>query len=133
MKNSSIWLFLKNYWLTIIWTIIIVYVCSLPSSDIPKTKLFIIPHFDKIFHFGVYFVLAIFMLLEIRNNKPNARKYWIVGIFTFILGFLIELEQHYIISGRSGNYADLIADTLGLILGMILFWIFEKKGKKLFM
>ncbi len=112
-------LLLKKNWKSSIWTIIILIFCSLPSSNLPRTSIINIPHFDKILHFGIFFFLALLFCFENKNIVY-------IFIFSFALGLFIEIEQHYLISSRSGDIIDLIADTIGATVGIIVCFIKKK-------
>lgn len=83
---------------------------SLPLIDIP--------HFDKIGHFGLFFILSIFLFLAVSNTKRKIT--WLVTIgYCSFLGVLTEYVQTKI-EGRSGDIMDFIADMLGGICGALL-------------
>ena len=43
-----------------------------------------------------------------------------------MFGIAIELLQHFFISGRQGDIIDVLSNTIGCILGILLFkWIYE--------
>jgi len=123
--------FLKKYWLSIIWSIIIIIFCSLPNSNIPRNRIISIPHFDKIIHFGIYFILSLLILYETKIKIGKKKTVFIfTSIFSFVLGLLIEIEQHYLINSRTGDLYDLIADVLGTITGIIFFVLLTRLFKR---
>ncbi len=124
-------IFIKKFWLSIIWTIIIIVFCSLPSSNLPRTSIINIPHFDKILHFGIYFILSLIILYELKiKTSKNKMVFIITGLFSFTLGLLIEIEQQYLISSRTGDLYDLIADILGTVIGIIFFQVLITVSRK---
>lgn len=109
--------------------------CLVQSDDIPKLN----ENFpwDKIVHFGMFFVLSFVNCIDyykLYNGKPDMRK-WVFWGFTLpvIYGGAIELLQEYFFS-RSGEWGDFIADVSGSLVAMsiVLFLYFQywRKGKK---
>ncbi|WP_421921031.1 VanZ family protein [Marinifilum sp.] len=121
---------LKLFWRNIIWAIIILILCSIPGDDLPKTSAIHIPHFDKIVHFGMFFIMGIFLIAELRF-QTRLKGFQIVLITVLLIGLyggIIEyLQQHYF-KNRSGDYIDLIADIFGGIFAVFLFpWLKKQK------
>ncbi|MGB0453958.1 MAG: VanZ family protein [Bacteriovoracaceae bacterium] len=87
---------------------LIFYLClNKPGGQTPS-----IPHFDKVLHFGIYFVLNFFLFLITRKTK-------IVFLFNLFIGSLIESIQ-YILPYRSFEVLDLLANTSGNIISLLL-------------
>ena len=104
---------------SIVWAIIIFVLCALPSSDLPGVQ---VPYFDKIAHFGIFFVQSV--LLSLLFNFQTRKSYFQIIILStlmaFVYGGLIEILQSNIFN-RSGDIYDLIADILGGFFGAIAF------------
>lgn len=120
----------KLFWRNILWAIVIFILCSIPGDDLPKTSIIIIPHFDKIVHFGMFFIMGIFLFAELRI-QTNLKRITITGIVLFLIavygGFIEYLQQNYFIN-RSGDYWDLTADVLGGIFAIIIYpWLKKQK------
>ncbi|NHB68974.1 VanZ family protein [Perlabentimonas gracilis] len=114
-----------KYWRSSVWTVIIILATTLPSSSIPKSSLLQIPHFDKLVHFVLFFVLALFILSE-RNSLRQQGKLANRAI-TFALsisiayGLIIELLQYFLLPTRSGSLYDFMANVLGAIMAVVLY------------
>ncbi len=113
----------------IIWIIIIFILCSIPGNKIPSTSFLSIPHFDKIVHFGLFFILAIFTISVLKrqttwsNLAINITTLFLVAFY----GGLIELlQQNYFVS-RSGDFIDFIADFLGGIVAISIYIPLKKQ------
>ena len=87
------------------------------------TTSFFLGHFSGISHILVYFVLAFFTLYHFSIKK---HKYVLTFIVCFLGGGLLEIVQHFFVVGRSGNSEDQLLNTIGILLGMFLFWIVKK-------
>lgn len=83
---------------------------------------------DKISHFIAYscLMLNIGMLVY-----PNKRKIFIGVVLAVFLGILIEILQHYI-PGRFMSLGDVIANTIGVLLGTILILLFGQSIRRFF-
>ena len=114
--------FAKIHWQPLIWTILILVLCLMPkSAEPPPFWLSLIPHFDKIVHFGLYAVLG-FLWYQSNKQKHSPLFFVLVFFYCFTLGGAIELIQPYV--GRTKELMDLIADILGGIMGIACFYLF---------
>ncbi|TKG93514.1 VanZ family protein [Puteibacter caeruleilacunae] len=108
-----------NYRKPILWIFVIFALCLTPGDRIPNTNLQLIPHFDKIVHSGLYFVLMLFLLASVHTRtKFNILTAMLCGL---ILGLFVELAQYYWIPNRSGNWQDMLANFSGILLAIFLF------------
>ena len=99
-------------------TVFVFGMSLLPSENIPDKVLF---SWDKLNHFIAYFSLAI-LWFWYYNGK---NKFQI--IFALIsLGIIIEIMQEYLINSRTGDYLDVMANNIGIAIGMIAFFIIKK-------
>ena len=85
-----------------------------------------IPFFDKIVHFGFYFgatILGSFSLRELRGGNKKLLKTLVrAAIGSVIYGIIIEVLQEKLTTYRDGNVYDVLANTLGAVLGAVLMW-----------
>ena len=120
----------KLFWRNILWAMIIFILCSIPGDDLPKTSAVSIPHFDKLVHFGMFFIMGIFLIAELRyQTKFNklTRVSIALSLIAIYGGFIEYLQQNFF-SNRSGDFWDLFADILGGILAILLYpWIKKQK------
>ncbi len=121
-------LFLRN----IIWAIVIFVLCSIPGDNLPQTSMIQIPHFDKMVHFGLFFIMGIFLIAELRYQTKLTRIS--IAFITFVViafyGGAIEILQEHYFTNRSGDFWDLFADVAGGITSVFMF-PFLKKQKDL--
>ena len=75
----------------------------------------IFPHFDLLLHFGIFLCLAFVCLFAFSRRTGLL----LLPLLVFA-GFGIEVIQEYFIPGRNGSWSDLIANTLGVIVGGII-------------
>ncbi len=113
----------------ILWFALIFWIISVPGSSIPQTPLLEIPHFDKLVHFGLFTIFVIFLNFGFyKQNTPLFHKYhYNISLLIGVLyGAATEILQHIFFVSRHGNLADFVANTLGCILGTVLFFYMTK-------
>jgi VanZ family protein len=117
MKNV-----LKYHWRAILWVVFIFVICLLPGDNLPNVSSFmkrlpkvIADNFDKILHFGMYFILSLFLLAGFTRQygKTSFKAYFASFMIAFCCGVLIEFIQSYV--GRSGDVYDVAANTAGIL------------------
>ena len=81
---------------------------------------------DKVYHIIAYFTLTICWLFSFFK-KPSL-KYSIV-VFCLLFGIIIEVMQQSLTSYRTGDYKDVLANIIGIVLGLIAFNLVLKKNK----
>ncbi len=109
-------------WIAIIWTALILIACLIPGREIPNVH---IPLMDKYVHFIIFAGFS-FLWLCTRNRPHIATGVWIF-IASVALGYLVELLQGSGITyGRSYEAADVLADAIGGLIGVLLFFLFKR-------
>jgi len=88
----------------------ITVVCLLPSSDLPSLHLW-----DKLEHTLAWVALAFWF-----GSVVVRRDILWVGIALVALGGAIELLQGWMALGRSADIYDLLADSVGISIGLLL-------------
>ena len=87
---------------------------------------------DKAIHFVFYAIFAILLYIPFRVNKKKALSIFttvlLVVLIGVVLGSIIELVQHHLIVGRFGEYLDLLANTAGLLIGVIISEVLYRKA-----
>ncbi len=101
------------------------FLLFLPGSEIPKVDVSI-PGLDKIAHAGMFSVLSFtigFDYYSRRLVKPNFSQN--LSLFVLFLSYAIlsEIIQDKF-SHRNGNWPDVIADTVGIIIGLSFLQLF---------
>ncbi|WP_299666802.1 VanZ family protein [uncultured Polaribacter sp.] len=83
-----------------------------------------VSHIDKWQHSFAYLVLSICWLFTFY--KKNTKKY-IVVLSCILFGIIIEVLQHTVTNYRTGDYLDVLANTTGVLLGLLIFNQISKK------
>ena len=115
----------KIFIITIAITIFIGY---LSLMKMPKVDIAFTTNVDKLYHLFAYFTLAICWLFSSYKKKQKHLKYYII-LGCVIYGIVIEVLQSKLTDYRTGDYMDIIANTLGVLLALIVFNQILKKIK----
>ncbi|HRX10771.1 MAG TPA: VanZ family protein [Draconibacterium sp.] len=120
------------FWKPLLWLAIICYLLFIPASDLPTGLFFIIPQFDKIVHFSLFFVFCLFMLRPIK--RLNLNHYLIAPSISIISSGMLEFIQHTLSNSRSSDLYDFIANSIGVCSAVLFYYLFVsgRKWEKLF-
>lgn len=94
----------------------------LSTIPIPEVKpLEGVPLIDKWVHFVMYASLSIAMWIDQKNaHQPLSPTFYLLMIvLPSCLGGILELVQAYLTTCRSGEWLDVIADTIGAVIGTV--------------
>ena len=102
----------------------------LPSSSMPSLSLWEFFSFDSFAHAFMFAVLTYLMIVGFKKQYTYMRvqlhairtAFFVSSMF----GIAIELLQHFFIAGRQGDIVDVLSNTVGCIMGILLFkWIYQ--------
>lgn len=120
-------IYLSIFWIGVV---LLLSLFNFQSIDTPSTLKF--PHIDKLAHLTMYSILSFLLLAgyssrknrDLSNSRGN-HKYIniIVFILSSIFGIIVEALQYSLTDYRSGDYLDAIANTIGVIVGIITYSI----------
>ena len=87
-----------------------------------------ISNLDKIEHLIAYCVLGLSWLLAFKENQKLPYKKHLVIFLCVFYGIIIEVLQTTLTSYREGSLLDIVANTVGVLLALLIFnKVFEKK------
>lgn len=110
--------------LAIIWTAFIASSCLLPPSLFKPFTFQSLFGLYKLIHLVLYFVFV--QLWALNLKKINWKNKLVILLIGITYGILIEFMQSTMNIGRSYEIDDMIANTLGCILGIIFLTITQK-------
>ncbi len=115
-----------------IWLLAILVLSVLPGKTIPKVGFGFFDQTDKVAHLFVYAVLSFLLGYEVYKRYRSITTYQLVAILVIcmIYGVALELLQQWYLSDRFFEIADIIANIIGSLLGVIVVYIFIEKRKK---
>ena len=109
----------------LLWAALLLYIGGRSSVPTVETTL----PLDKAAHFVMYGVLgtlATLGWLRARHRKPVPRLLWVL-LPSMAVGVADELHQHWVPT-RSADFADWLADALGVAVASTLVLRFTKQG-----
>ena len=122
MFKSNLW---SSIYPSLIWCLIILVGSILPSSNIQGVEIS-----DQLIHFVFYAVFSFFLFLLSHNVNIGLdtliKKWTFVITIGTLLGFIIEWIQYALIPSRSGEWIDLLANSIGLITMLIFIYLFKR-------
>ena len=117
-----------KYLPTILVCTLVLILSVINTGVLPKTD---VPSADKIVHTIMYFAITIILMLNQTSylqKRITRRQLHFAFLFSVGFGTLMEVIQHFL-PWRSGSVYDFIANTLGVVLAIIIFDIFTKKQR----
>ncbi|MES2387478.1 MAG: VanZ family protein [Bacteroidota bacterium] len=114
-----------------VWAAFILLLTLMPGSSLPSLTFMDAFRPDKVAHFVVFAIQALLLITAFIKHNPRsiaARHTFIAApVLSSVFGMLIELAQTTV-PGRSYELADLLADSLGALLGIPLFILIYRVG-----
>lgn len=105
--------------LAILWTLLIFILCFMPAEDVPDVEF---PLADKWVHFVLFGTFGFLWLCSYPTKKIS--HLIIMLLICIITGWLVEELQGLMPSlGRNKDIWDILADSIGGVLGIALFYI----------
>jgi VanZ family protein len=122
-----------KYRLAVGWTIFILIIVLLPASLFSSGNSNLnLPYLDKFVHlflFAVFSWLWLNASTKTHYKSPHKNIFLKILILGTIFGISTELFQSINLIGRNNSCFDVIANILGILIGM-LFYIIIPKFKK---
>jgi|WetSurMetagenome_2_1015567.scaffolds.fasta_scaffold124039_1 VanZ family protein len=123
---------IKHNIISILTSLIILYLSLANSDTFDQMPLINIPNFDKIVHFGMYFTLMSAILFENRKVLKTNKYILLSSLIPVSYGILMEILQGTITTTRSASIYDILFNTAGSLTSCLIFiWITTRKEKDL--
>lgn len=111
----------KSYWLflAITYSLLVLLVSLVKIKKEVDIK---VPQFDKLVHFGIYFVFTIIWFACFYNySKSGVVKNLIkAAIWGLGFGVVVEILQSLNPNARSGDVLDVLANSIGIIVAVLI-------------
>jgi glycopeptide antibiotics resistance protein len=118
-----------NYKLTLTTVGFIFFLSLSTSENINKVWFLDFKNSDKLAHMGMYGFLTLVYLMErtafLRSSQATRKIRWFYVWWIALIGAFIEFIQP-ILSGRDKDLWDFIANTTGIMLAYLTFYIIKK-------
>jgi len=106
-----------------LWTIFILILMAIPGNMLPKEEKTFIPNLDKFVHatlFGSFvFLWSIYYATRKERNNNSDSRFVLILIIACLYGVATELMQKYLIPNRDYDIFDIMADSIGAVLGYL--------------
>lgn len=112
----------------VLWTIFLLSVLLAPISETEIPSPFGFTHFDKVAHFGLFFVTGIVSILGTKFISRFRTRVLFGIVFGLFIALSTELVQAYVPS-RNADFYDLIVDVTGLSVAILLYSILYNQAK----
>jgi len=122
---------LSYKYLALIYALLIFVVSAVPSIT-PPTFGFVLE--DKILHFIEYSIFSVLLFLAFFTSRKEFLKKHVFLISSLIgIAYAVSDELHQkFVPGRSCEFFDFLADSLGIIVIQIGIWLYlKRKGDRL--
>ncbi|MBZ9729554.1 VanZ family protein [Salegentibacter sp. JZCK2] len=90
---------------------------------------------DKMLHLVAYFGLVllwkVYFILKSKPESPYKKNLFKIAGLSILFGMLIEVLQGTLTSYREPDWYDILANTAGVLLAVVIFLFFEKSLKRL--
>jgi len=99
----------------------------LPQNEFPKVLFF--RGFDKVVHIFLYLLFSLLLCWSVKMELNFSWLFLIIPV-TVGWGVLMELLQKSMHLGRSFDLNDIIANTLGVVTGVLIYVLASESSKK---
>ena len=113
--------------LSAIYLIIIAFLSLLPPNDFPDLPLF--PGADKIVHACLYLGLTWLACWSMNAEIKNI-WYYLIILFSISWGAIMELFQFLMHMGRSFEFNDIIGNSVGTLIGVLIYILMAQQRRK---
>jgi VanZ family protein len=110
---------------SILVSLLLLFLSLTSSRTFESIQLGNIPYFDKVVHFGMYFLMMSVVIIEHRRNLWHSFNLFLLALIPLSYGILMEILQMILTSSRTGDFYDAVADAAGVIASVLL-WLLIK-------
>jgi len=127
---------IRKLWPALIWALIILILTGFPGDYFPEIIGFwewLGP--DKLVHLAIFGILSFLIFFNLRAEYlvSKKRSLFVLAILGFTLAYalLTEVLQATVFVGRDGNVFDFCANSIGTLLGWLVFSLVIRKKIKI--
>ena len=106
-------------YIAVLATLFVIYMSLKPPDASSQIWSFFYLPGDKILHVICYFTLTIIYFFSFYNSQ---KKVFLSSLFSFLLGFILELLQILKIFKREFDYFDILSNTLGICIAILIIY-----------
>jgi len=138
IKSDPNWImklkfFLSNYWKSILFICVILYLSFAPPSSFKGAPTF--ANEDKVVHLILYCVLTCLLIFDFRRysrytNTSTLAFLMICLLFPVFLGGAVEIIQPLCFAPRTAEWMDWFSDVSGVLVGWVVMLLITPKFPK---
>ncbi|MFT7612480.1 MAG: VanZ family protein [Parvicellaceae bacterium] len=125
---------MRHFWFPLFWALCILFLCTIGTENLPSIGFLNLFSFDKFVHALMFGVLALTLIVAFRRQGRislfNKRAILFATLGSVLYGTAVEILQYLMSTGRSAEWQDILANTVGCVLGVYFFRLVY--GKQLF-
>jgi len=111
----------KFLFLAITWTVFVTVASLVSFNSVPKVKVI---GSDKVVHFLFYLVFVVLWSLTKKQTYFKINYSLLIVFVAIVFGIIIEILQGVLTKTRQADFYDVLANSLGAIVGFIaLYWV----------
>jgi VanZ family protein len=122
---------LKNYWKSILFTLLIFYLSFAKPTSFKDLNVINIT--DKTAHYLVYVAYGMILIFDfLRKNRKGYSTFAFIAfciVSPILLGGIIEIVQETFFKPRSAEWIDWLADVFGILTGWLIMHFLKGKTK----
>lgn len=108
-------------------TVILIAWLTLTPKPLGEVKIHLFAGEDKVAHALLFFLLTVAAMREQRHKGLRAILSPCIPLLCALFGALIEIAQHYLVPGRSGDLNDWTADCTGILAALTAALFLKRK------
>jgi len=114
------------------WAVIVLIIAIIPGTYIPEVQnIWSLLQWDKLIHIFLFAILVMLLIPDMRKQKKSTtlqnNSVLFSLVFGMVFGLITEMIQLFEPIQRNSNIYDFIADIIGCILGIPLYYLVNKK------
>jgi VanZ family protein len=115
---------------SILVALLLLYLSLANPENFAESELTRVKNFDKIVHFGMYFLMMSVIIIEHRKNISNPINLLLLALIPLSYGVLMEILQLTLTSTRSGDFYDALFNAAGTLTSVLLWFLIKPAIKK---
>jgi len=105
--------------------LILTFLLLLPGDDLKESSWGSTYHIDKVIHVLAFAMLALSTSISLSKLRVfiglNYRLMTLIFVVGSVFGTILEFLQQELRVGRASELLDIVADSVGLLLGFLIF------------
>jgi VanZ family protein len=109
--------------LALLWAAAIFALCATPGEYLPKAWWLELISADKLVHVSLFYILSSLLLITLAKKRSPVAWIAVALLACALYGASLEYMQAAYFRNRGFDYADMIANAVGVVAG---WWLFPR-------